>query len=320
MAAPETHTMPAAVEIDALIQQARQLLRQGELAQALALYEQAVAANETHVSAQEGLATAAFMIQDYDRAITHFQRVCKLDPRRVQPLVNMGAVYNRKGEFQQATKVLRQALSKDRKCAEAYYNLGIAHRGLNQLSMAVSAYREAIRLSPEMAEAYLNLANAYQDMGNTQQALLNYRRALEIKPSFERARRGLEKAQNAAAQAKHSLSPFGRLVSVDDARAAPAEPGFRTLTPQERFEDRAAVHNHSKDLERAAAVALNQCREQLEPRLLALTHAFTQGGERYDFSDELAAFQQARHGFDQVMRLLADRSETLRQHDRLMQK
>jgi tetratricopeptide (TPR) repeat protein len=310
--------MPAAVDIDALIQQARQQLRQGEIAQALATYEQAVAADETHISAHEGLATAAFMMHDYARAIAHFQRVCKLDPRRVQPLVNMGAVYNRKGDFQQATKILRQALSKDRKCAEAYYNLGIAHRGLNQLSMAVSAYREAIRLSPEMAEAYLNLANAYQDMGNTQQALLNYRRALEIKPEFERARRGLERALNAAAQAKHSLSPFGRLVSVDDASAAPEDTGLRVLTPQERFEDRAAVHNHAKDLERAAAVALNQCRDQLEPKLLALTHAFTQGGERYDFSDELAAFQQARQGFEQVMRLLVDRSDSLREHQRLM--
>lgn len=312
--------MPAAVEIDALIQQARSLLRQGDLAQALALFEQAAAADDSHIASHEGLATTAFLMQDYNRAITHFQRVCKLDPRRVQPLVNLGAVYNRMGDFQQAAKILRQALSKDRKCAEAYYNLGIAHRGLNQLSMAVSAYREAIRLSPEMAEAYLNLANAYQDMGNTQQALANYRRALEIKPDFERARRGLERAQNAAAQAKHSLSPFGRLVSVDKASAAAEEQGLRSLSPQERFEDRAAVHNYAKDLERAAAVALNQCRDQLEPKLLALTHAFTQGGDRYDFSDELAAFQQARQGFEQVMRLLAERADTLREHERLMRK
>lgn len=310
--------MPAAVDIDALIQQARQHLRQGELPQAAALYEQALAAEEMHIAAHEGLATAAFMMQDYPRAITHFQRVSKLDPRRVQPLVNLGAVYNRKGDFQQATKILRQALSKDRKCAEAYYNLGIAHRGLNQLSMAVSAYREAIRLAPEMAEAYLNLANAYQEMGNLQQAQQNYRRALELKPGFERAKRGLERAQSAAAEAKQTLSPFGRLVSVGEAPTDPEDSTMRVLTPQERFEDRAAVYSHAKELERAAAVALNQCRDQLEPSLLQLTHAFTQGGDRYDFSDELAAFQHARHGFEQVMRLLNDRSESLRQHQQLM--
>lgn len=310
--------MPAALDIDAMIQQARQHLRQGELPQALTLFEQALATQETHVAAHEGLATAAFLMQDYARAITHFQRVSKLDPRRVQPLVNLGAVYNRKGDFQQATRILRQALSKDRKCAEAYYNLGIAHRGLNQLSMAVSAYREAIRLAPEMAEAYLNLANAYQDMGNLQQALLNYRRALEIKPGFERARRGLELAQSKATAAKETASPFGRLVSVDESRVEREEMPMRVLTPQERFEDRAAVYSHAKELERAAAVALNQCREQLEPALLQLTHAFTQGGDRYDFSDELTAFQQARRGFEQVMGLLSDRSESLRQHEQLM--
>ena len=309
--------MPAAVDIDALIQQARQHLRQGELPQAAALYEQALAVEETHVSAHEGLATAAFMMQDYPRAITHFQRVSKLDPRRVQPLVNLGAVYNRKGDFQQATKTLRQALSKDRKCAEAYYNLGIAHRGLNQLSMAVSAYREAIRLSPEMAEAYLNLANAYQEMGNLQQRSRTIA-ALELKPGFERAKRGLERPQSAAAEANQTLRPFGRLVPVGETPTDPEHAPMRALTPQERFEDRAAVYSHAKELERAAAVALNQCRDQLEPSLLQLTHAFSQGGDRYDFSDELAAFQHARHGFEQVMRLLSERSESLRRHQQLM--
>jgi tetratricopeptide (TPR) repeat protein len=301
--------MPNATEHEAVLQTARQHLRQREYPQALALYEQVLVQDPSSVAAHEGAATAAFVMQDYPRAIEHFKRASQLDPRKSQPLVNLGAVYNRMADYQTAAKVLRQAIGKDRRCAEAYYNLGIAHRGLNQPSMAVSAYKEAIRLAPEMAEAYQNLGNLYVEMGNTQQAILNYKRA----------QRGLERAQNAAVEAKRSISPFGRLVGAGGPTDKEAEPAaMRVLTPQERFEDRAAVHAHAKELERAAAVLLNQMREQLEGALLQLTHAFTQSDDRYNFRSEFVAFQQARGAFEQVAHALQERSDALRDHEKLI--
>lgn len=305
-------------DVDGILPQARQHLKQRNYPQALVLYEQAVAQDANSVAANEGVATAAFMLADYSRAIQHYKRVSQLDPRKAQPLVNLGAVYNRMGDYPSATKVLRQAISKDRRCAEAYYNLGIAHRGQNQLSMAVSAYKEAIRLAPEMAEAYQNLGNVYVEMGNTQQAILNYKRALEIRPDFERARRGLEQAQNAAVEAKRAISPFGRLVGADGPAEREIDAHLRALTPQERFEDRAAVHAHAKEMERAAAVLLNQMREQLEGAILQLTHSFTQSDDRYHFKQEFSTFQQARTAFEQVVQALMERSASLRDHEKLM--
>lgn len=282
------------------------------------MFDQVIAQESGHIAAHEGLATAAFISQNYARAIELFRRVLQLDPRRAQPLVNIGAVHNRQGEHLQATKVLRQALAKDRKCAEAYYNLGIAHKGLNQLSMAVSAYREVIRLSPEMPEAYQNLANVYLEMGNVQQAIVNYRRALELKPDFERARRGLEKAQNSVAAAKQSASPFGRLVRIDENKVAQEEAPTRALSPQERFEDRLSVHGCSKDLERIAAAALNQIRDELEPALRSLAHEFMQNDGRYNFADEFGHFQRAFTAFRHSVKKLEHSSDVLRAHERMI--
>jgi tetratricopeptide (TPR) repeat protein len=310
--------MSATAVPESLLQQARKCLRQGDLRQAEQLYEQAVAQDSGHIGAHEGLATAAFMSQNYTRAIELYRRVLQLDPRRAQPLVNIGAVHNRQGEFLQATKTLRQALAKDRKCAEAYYNLGIAHKGLNQLSMAVSAYREVIRLSPEMAEAYQNLANVYFEMGNTQQAIVNYRRALELRPDFDRARRGLDKAQNTAAAAKQSASPFGRLVRIEDNTAPKHEEPTRALSPQERFEDRLAVHGCAKDLERSAAAVLNLIRDDLEPALRGLAHEFMQNDGRYSFVDEFGLFQRTFAAFQQSVGRFDRSSDALRAHERLI--
>lgn len=310
--------MPGTVDVDELIQQARRHLQQGQHAKARETYEQAVAEHPNSIAAHEGLGTVAFVIQDYDRAVECFKQVSRLDPRRAQPLVNLGAIYNRQGDHKEAVKTLRQALSKDRTCAEAYYNLGIAHRGLKQLPMAVSAYREAIRISPEMPEAYQNLANVYTEMGNTQQAILNYQRALELRPDFERAKRGLEHAQQSAANAKRSASPFGRLVDIESAGSETSGSKYRALTPQERFEDRTAVHAGAKELERAAAVLLKQIREHLDPALDRLTHAFTQNADRYHFKDEFVQFQKAHNEFRIVVKHLQDRGDDLRHHEGTM--
>lgn len=310
--------MSATMELDSLLQQARKSLKQKDLQQAVELYDQAIAQAPDSIPAHEGRATAAFVRQDYDRAIEAFRKVLKLDPRRAEPLINIGAVQNRQGQFQQAIKTLRQALAKDRKSAEAYYNLGIAHKGQNQLSMAVSAYREAIRLAPEMAEAYLNLANVYTEMGNIQQAIAQYRRSLELRPDFERAQRGLEIAQNIAAQAKESASPFGRLVRVDEAKAAQAEAPTRQLSPQERFDDRLAVHGHSKEMERVAMTVLNQLRDELEPALRSLAHEIMQNDGRYSFVDEFGVYQRAFASFQEAVKRLEVSSDKLRDHEKLM--
>jgi hypothetical protein len=155
-------------------------------------------------------------------------------------------------------------------------------------------------------------------MGNVQQAIANYRRALELKPDFERARRGLEKAQNTAAVAKQSASPFGRLVRAEDAKAVKDDAPTRTLTPQERFEDRLNVHGCAKDMERAAAAALNQLRDELEPALRSLAHEFMQNDGRYTSMDEFGVFQRAFHSFRAALSKMEHSSDVLRAHERMI--
>lgn len=276
--------MPTLNEIEAICQRARECVRKRQFADAVGIYEQALALDERDIRVHEGIATAAFLAGDFDRAEKHFKRLSQLDLKRADPLVNLGAVYNRRSDFNNAVKTLRQALTKNRKCAEAYYNLGIAYKGLNQLSMAVSAYKEAIRLAPEMAEGYQNLGNVFVEMGNLQQAITNFRRALEIKPDFERAKRGLEAAHQQALENAKETKPFGRLVNVEQlkghAQVAAAAAGLRELTEDERKQDRAIVHKLAVAFEQRAEDVKQQARESLGPALLAMFHAVAQADDK----------------------------------------
>ncbi len=307
--------MNVPTSVDALLDQARKCVRHREYPQAIDLFRQVIAQQDHHVAAHEGLATAAFLSGNYDLAIENFKKVTLLDPRRSEPLVNLGAVYNRKEDFQNSVTILRKALSKDRKSAEAYYNLGMAHRGLGQLSMAVSAYKEAIRLNPEMAEAYQNLANVFVDMGNTTQAILHYERALKLRPDFERARRGLHKAQNAKMQADRAISPFGRLVDTAQARRPVGTSPARELSEQERFADRSEVHRLIKEAEQSAAGLLHQMKTELEVNLLNFTRAFVQSRDARGFWDEYRLLKQAIDHFYQMADLHRQRMDAFRTHE-----
>jgi len=306
-------TTPTAV--DGLLDKAKLCSRKRDYEAAIEHYREVLAIQEHHVSAHEGLATAAFMAKNYDLAIEYFTRVSQVDPRRSQSIINLGAVHNRKGDYNAAVQALRKALMKDRKSAEAYYNLGIAHRGLNQLSMAVSAYKEAIRLKPEMAEAYQNLANVFIEMGNTHQAILHYQRALDIRPDFEKAIHGLERAKNAKQASDEAVSPFGRLVDINKMKKAGETKASRQLTEQERYDDRVAVHTHAKDALFAARDVYENLKNELEPHLQDFTRAFNQSKDARGFWDEFQELSKTLQNFEQLVDDLLEDTGKLRSHD-----
>src|SRR5258708_1249364 len=216
--------MTNSVSFEDLCQTGRDNLKAGRLQEALTAFEEARQINDLDPDVHEGLATAHFMLQAYEPAARHFERVTRLDPRRGASWINLGAVYNRMGIYQKAAEVLRRAVQIEKKSSVGFYNLGIAYKQLKQWTLAIPAYREAIRLEPRMADAYLNLGNVYSQMKNFGQAVAHFRKALEIEPGLERALRGLEKAEAALAAARPAPNPFARLVNPDQTPAPGAAP------------------------------------------------------------------------------------------------
>jgi tetratricopeptide (TPR) repeat protein len=308
--------MSTTADIESLANQARQHLRNGECPQAIELFKKALDIDERRIDLHEGLATACFMCNDYDDAIKHFKRITEIDPRIAgKALINLGAVYNRLGDHNQAASFLRRGIAKHRS-AEGFYNLGIAHRGLGQLAMAVSAYREAIRLSPEMSEAHLNLANVFVDMNNYQQAMIHYQAALELNPGSKRAQLGLEQAQQAGNLAKKSISPFGRLVDEKTVRGKASLKMVRALTEMERVADRQAVHRITGDMRSAVGELLELLRNSVEPALTTLNRTVTQGGAAPGavtkaYSDYRAAIEECA----ELRRLVRRKVLELRAHE-----
>src|SRR6516162_7753907 len=272
-----TAEMTNSLSFDDLCQSGRDKLRTGRLQEAVVAFEEACRMNDLDPEVHEGLATAHFLLQAYEPAARHFERVTRLDPRRGASWINLGAVYNRMGNYHKAAEVLRRAVQIEKKSAIGFYNLGIAYKHLKQWNMAVPAYREALRLESRMEDAHLNLANVYCELNNFPQAITHYKKALELNPRLERASRGLERAEARLEARKKEISPFGRLVNTDAATDATAAPVvFRELTDKEREADRRRLHELLPRAEADLQALLASLGDELDPAVRTLNKMLTQ--------------------------------------------
>jgi tetratricopeptide (TPR) repeat protein len=264
----------------------------------------------------ECLGSAYYLSGDLELALKCFQQVAAIKPMKSSAWVNTGAVMNRLGRYMDATRVLRKAVKRDRRNAQAHYNLGIAQKGLKQLAMAATAYKEAIRINPDLAEAHQNLGNVYLDMNNHRQAINSFKRALELRPDFERARRGLAIAENAVDSGKQQASPFGRLVSKEDLAKQHQEESFRDLSDEERHTDRQTTRNHTAAIRTHAEQLSDFMRNTLEPALNQLGRAVAEGDGSKDLAGMFERFQEVREQALALHEEVHAETDLLREHDK----
>lgn len=258
------------VDLDTLFKEGRQFFRQGKHAEAIQVFEQALKVDPDQAEIHDAIATAHFVLKQYDKAIEHFTRVTQLKPMDAKAYINLGAVFNRKEDFQKAADILKKAMSRDGKAVEAYYNIGIAYRGLKQPAMAINSYKEALKINPRMLDAMQNLGNTYLEMNNPKAAIEQYKKALEIDPDFERAKRGLARAEELENKQKADFNPFGRLVDTNAAKQAKVDVRLKKISPEERVNDRQVVRRLMIETQATSQQLFEHLRDELLEDLMQL--------------------------------------------------
>jgi len=185
--------------VDKLCRRAKQAIEQRDWNRARQAYLQALGINADLPDVHYGLATVYFHLRDLASAGRHFREVTRVDPLRASAYINLGAVCNVLGQYDDAVAALRRGIQLDPNRTEGYYNLGLVYRRMGQLDMAVQAYREALKLNPRMADAHLNLANIYFEKGQFRPAVLHYEEALGLRADWDKAKDGLAQAREALA-------------------------------------------------------------------------------------------------------------------------
>ncbi len=134
-------------EIGVLFLEAVRCEEQGQIEEAVALYEQTLAMEE-HAPAA----------------------------------INLGTILYNQRHFQRAEQLYRRATAACPDYALAYFDLGNALDELQRLPEAVEAYRAAIRLAPTYADAHYNLALAYERSNERRRALCHWQAYARLDP------------------------------------------------------------------------------------------------------------------------------------------
>eukprot|EP01138_Halocafeteria_seosinensis_P000326 gb/GECG01000337.1/.p1 GENE.gb/GECG01000337.1/~~gb/GECG01000337.1/.p1 ORF type:complete len:1380 (+),score=163.53 gb/GECG01000337.1/:1-4140(+) len=112
------------------------------------------------------------------------EQVFRMDWRRTDNLLLLGAAHFQLGNFRECIAYNRKAIEINPHFAEAYGNLGNGLKELGDLKGAIQFYCKAIELQPKFCDAYNNLAAAYMQRGQTQQAMETYHMVLMLNPNL----------------------------------------------------------------------------------------------------------------------------------------
>ncbi len=173
----------AAETLDAL-QTAIEHHKAGRLAQAEALYREALRRAPNHSDALHLLGLLAAQTGRYEVAVDLINQAINAKPSEQIYYNSLGNALRSQGKLYEAAASYRKALALRSDAAETHYNLGNALHELGQLNDAVANFRQALQIKPDYADAHLNLGNALQDLGQLNEAVASYRQALQIKSDF----------------------------------------------------------------------------------------------------------------------------------------
>lgn len=144
----------------------------------------AIEVNDIDVSRQyqQGLAAAA--AGDLAQAMASFDRAIALDPQYFPAYIERGNVKDGIGDFDGAAADYTIAISLKPRSVAAYYNRGTVLSKSGNHQAALADYNIAIGLDPQYAPAYMNRGNELDDLGNSAEAIASYNRALQLQPNY----------------------------------------------------------------------------------------------------------------------------------------
>jgi superkiller protein 3 len=126
---------------------------------------------------------------DFTEAEKMFRKAISLNWSNPQPHIQLGLALKGEGKFDEAVKQFQRVLGIDPKSAKAYDNIGAALVRKADLAkvppdQAIAAYRRAIEVDPSYSLAYNNLGLVLYQHGNPDAAIVHYTQAIQVDPKY----------------------------------------------------------------------------------------------------------------------------------------
>ncbi len=172
--------------------------KKGKVDLAIKHFKKAVKLNSKYAPAFNNLGTAYYDRGDWDAAIACFKKVSE-DLLYATPhfaYYNLGRVYHMKKEYSRAEEYFLKALDVEPRFIEPLVELGRTYMALGRNSEALAAFMSAVEQSPGFARAYFYLAEVQRMSGNFRKALEAYNKVIELVPNSPLAKEAQKKKKS----------------------------------------------------------------------------------------------------------------------------
>ncbi|HYV18148.1 MAG TPA: tetratricopeptide repeat protein [Verrucomicrobiae bacterium] len=265
------------------------LLFQGRAQEALAEFQQAIAAHEDLSIARLNMARARIELRDYDGALqdiaTHVQRqprsrdaeylrgriaerrghpdeaesdyqaALAIDPNFTEARNDLGLLRERQGRHDEALAEFRRVVTIDPEFGEAYNNIGIVLRGRGEKAAAADAFRRAIKATPGFAGAYSNLAVLLEDDKEYAEAETLLRQAVQHAPKDADIRSNLGALLHLMGRDEEAVRELERASALDPKSASAFNNLGTALGQLGRTAEEVAAYRRAVSLDRNSAEA-----------------------------------------------------------------
>ncbi|KKR95758.1 MAG: hypothetical protein UU48_C0043G0003 [Candidatus Uhrbacteria bacterium GW2011_GWF2_41_16] len=118
-------------------------------------------------------------------AVDSFKKALTIDPSYSDARTNLGIVYGKMDQWDDAINEFNKALSNPKYTTPqiAHYNLGYAYFNKGDYQSAIVEFKEAAKIQPEIAMFYQLLGNSYTKLDMTKDAITAYEEAKRLDPA-----------------------------------------------------------------------------------------------------------------------------------------
>ena len=168
---------------------------QGDIAGAIADFDQAITADPEFSAAFNSRGIAKSLVRDATGAVADFTSAIKLDPAAADAYANRGRILLAARNPDAALQDLNQAIQLKPEWATAYFDRASIQQRAGNLDAAIDDLSKAIALKSDYGDAYFNRAVDYDRKGNLAAALDDYNKLVGLQPEAPDAyaNRGVDK-------------------------------------------------------------------------------------------------------------------------------
>jgi protein O-GlcNAc transferase len=156
--------------------------QRGDPKSALALIDEAIAADPGNVGAHYNRANTLHSLGRTEEAIACYEIVLSMAPDHAGALTNRGVLLHELGRLQDAFRAYEHGMKFRPKHPNLLYNRGNALRDLGRPDEALASYGAALAIEPRNIEALTNSGNILVRLRRHREAIVYYDTALTVRP------------------------------------------------------------------------------------------------------------------------------------------